>query len=160
MSEAHGSGREYESMRGEYLSLVASIEFDLTFLLAEHIDPRSFRDEFLQWFTQAPIPFVSKVGLFEAVIKDNTMLAQFGDVAGQLRSSQEFRNTLAHSFLQFGGAMTSRGKKIPIEQVTFEALKDKLDSLRHLENLIGAMVYSLLQGDIPPFSADDFADVP
>ena len=160
MSEIRDSGREYESMRGEYLSLMASIEFDLTFLLAEYIDVRNFRDEFLQWFTRAPIPFGSKVRLFEAMIKDNTMLIQFGDIASQLRSSNEFRNTLAHSFRQFNGTMTSRGERIPTERVTFGALKDRLDSLRRLENLIGAMVYDHLQGPPVPISADDFADWP
>ena len=147
-------------MRGEYLSLMASIEFDLTFLMAEYIDVRNFRDEFFQWFTRAPIPFASKVRLFETMIKNNTMLIPFGDIAGQLRSSNEFRNTLAHSFRQFDSTMTSRAQRIPTEQVTFGALKDKLDSLRRLESLIGGMLHDHLQGPPFPISADDFADWP
>ena len=147
-------------MRGEYLSLMASIEFNLTFLLAEYIEVRNYRDEFLQWFMRAPISFGSKLSLFGTIIKDNTMLIQFGDICGQLRRSNEFRNTLAHSFRQFDGTMTSRGERIPTERVTFRALKGRLDSLRRLENLIGRMVYDHLQGPPVPVSADDFADWP
>ena len=55
-------------MRGEYLSLMASIEFNLTFLLTEYIDVRNSRDQFLQWFTRAPIPFGSKVRLLPVPI--------------------------------------------------------------------------------------------
>ena len=160
MSEVHDSGREYESMRGEYLSRMASIEFNLTFLLVEYVDVRDFRDEFLQWFMRAPIPFGSKVRLFEVFIKDNTMLLQFGDIAGQLRSSYEFRNTLAHSFWQFDGMMTSKGQKVPTERVTLEALKDNLNSLRRLESLVAELLHAHLQGPPLPISADDFADVP
>ena len=160
MTEVQDDRQEYESMRGEYLSLMASIEFNLTFLLAEYVDVRNFRDEFFDWFMRAPISFGSKVRLFESITRDNTMLTQFGDIAGQLRSSNKFRNTLAHSFQQFDGAMTSRGEKIPIERVAFGALRDSLDSLRRLESLIGGMLHDHLQGPPFPISADDFADWP
>lgn len=151
--------REYERMRGEYLSLMASLEFDLTFLMVEYLKVENYREEFRQWFTHAPIPLGSKIRLFESMIGE-TLAHQFGDVATQLRKSQDFRNTLAHSFRQLDRTMTSRGREVPAERVTFEALRDELEKLRSLEDLIGGMLAAELQGPLPPISADDYADWP
>ncbi len=151
---------EYHQMRGEYLNLMASLEFDLTFLIVEYLEVGNCREDFSEWFTRAPIPFNWKVSLFEVMIKDNSMLEQFGNIPAQLREFYGFRNTLAHSFRQLDRTLTARGKEIPAEHVTFEALQQKLGELRSVENLIGGMVYDQLQGPLPPISADDFADWP
>ncbi len=147
-------------MRGEYLSLVASLEFNLTFLLCEYLRPEHHAEEFQRWFMVAPIPFAWKVKLFEEIERESTMLSQFGDIWGDLKDSYQFRNILAHSFRMLDSAMTSRGKELPDEQVAFPILKAKLEKVRQLENLIGGMLYSELQGPLPPVSADDFADWP
>jgi hypothetical protein len=160
MKDDKDKEREYQQMRGEYLSLMASVEFYLTFLMTEYLEVGNHREEFAGWLTRAPIPFGWKVSLFEKMIKDNTMLKQFGDICGQLRELYDFRNTVAHSFRQMDRTLTARGKEIPAETVTFEALQQKLEQLRSMENLIGGMVYDQLQGPIPPISADDFADWP
>ena len=160
MNEHQEPSREYQGMRGEYLSLMASLEFDLTFLLIEYLDVRNYHAEFSEWFTRAPIPFGWKISLFEKMIRDNTMFGQFGDISAQLRDFYDFRNTVAHSFRQLDRTLTARGKEIPAETVTFEALREKLQQLRRMENLIGSMVFSELQGPIEPISADDFADWP
>lgn len=151
---------EYERMRGEYLSLVASLEYQMTFLLSEYLAVGNHPGEFLDWFTHAPIPFWSKLNLFEVFIRDSSMLAQFGDVSADLRDSYEFRNTLAHSFRWFRGSMTARGKEIPDERVASEVLRQRLGRVRQLEQLVGAMLADHLQGPLPPISADDFADWP
>ena len=152
--------QEYESMRGEYLSLVASIEYNLTFLLAEVLDVNEYRDEFFDWFTHAPIPFNWKVSLFDNINKDSVMLAQFGDLAGELRDSYGFRNTLAHSFRTFGETRTSRGREIPSERVTFAVLKDRLERVRSLDNLFLNLLVNHIEGPPVPISADDYADWP
>ena len=54
MSQVHGQEQEYERMRGEYLSLVASLEYNLTFLLAEYLNVQRYHEEFHYWFTQVP----------------------------------------------------------------------------------------------------------
>ena len=63
MSRLDEQGQEYERMRGEYLSLVASLEYNLTFLLAEYLDVQSHPEEFHSWFAHVPIPFGAKVNL-------------------------------------------------------------------------------------------------
>ena len=151
--------REYERMRGEYLSLMASLEFNLTFLIVECLRVGNYRWEFHQWFTHAPIPLGSKIRLFDSMMGES-LRHQFGDVAPQLRKSQNFRNTLAHSFRQLDRTMTARGREVPAERVTFEALRDELEKLRILEDVIGGMLAAELQGPLPPISADDYADWP
>ena len=152
--------QEYERMRGEYLSLVASIEYNLTFFLAEVMDVNEYRNEFFDWFTHAPIPFNWKVSLFDSINKDPVILTQFGDLVDQLRESYGFRNTLAHSFRTFDQTLTARGRKIPNEQVTFAALKDRLERVRRLDNLFLNLLVDHLEGPPVPISADDYADWP
>ena len=151
---------EYERMRGEYLSLFASLEFNLTFLLSEFLDVQSHPDEFRKWFASAPLPFNSKVSLFEMLTRESIMLSQFGDLGAELRDSNGFRNILAHSFRWSNSTMTARDKEVPEEQVAFPVVREKLERLRHLENLIVNMLANKIQGPIQPFSADDFADWP
>ena len=160
MSELIGQEQEYERMRGEYLSLMASLEFNLTLLLSELLDVQSHRQEFEHWLSRAPIPFSWKVGLFESLTNDNGVMHQFGDLASQMRGLQDFRNTLAHSFRQSGRTLTARGKEIAAEQVTSEALQGKLIELQSVENLMLNMWADINQGPLPPTSADDFADWP
>ena len=160
MSKDTERDREYERMRGEYLSLVASLEFNLTFFLVEVLDVKNYHRQFYDWFTRAPIPFNWKVGLFDSISKDWAMLAQFGDVVGELRETYDFRNTLAHSFRTFRSTMTARGREIPSGKVTFAALKDRLERARHLDSLVLSMLVDHLEGPPIPISADDFADWP
>ena len=152
--------REYEGMRGEYLSLMASLEFDLTLVICEFLEVTHHRTAFEDWFIRAPVPFASKVQLFHMITRENTQLDQFGDIPAKLRDCHAFRNTLAHSFRQFGRTLTSRGREVPQEQVTFEALETNLGQLRDLEKLVSFMLGSLLEGPIVPISADDYADWP
>ena len=151
---------EYDRMRGEYLGLMASLEFNLTFLLMEWLEVNNHREEFRQWFIEAPIPFRAKLRLYEAVTKDSMMLDQFGDLPAQMRESYDFRNTLAHSFRQFERVTTSRGVEVPAERVSFEVLKDKLERLSGLENLVGSMLMSELEGLPERVFTDDYADWP
>ncbi len=160
MSDLSDQVQEYERMRGEYLSLVASLEFDLTLLLCEYIDPQHHGEEFQRWFIHVPISFGWKVKLFEALTRESTMLSQFGDVSTDLKDSYTFRNILAHSFRMLDTAMTARGERLPDEQVALPILRAKLEKVRRLENLIGDMLSSELQGPPQPISADDFADWP
>ncbi len=151
---------EYEQMRGEYLSLMASLELNLTFLLAECLDVRNHKEEFQRWFARAPLSLGSKLRLFESMTKNSVLPNQFVSAVVQIRDSNDFRNTLAHSFRQFGRTMTARGREIPAEYVTFQVLRGKLVNLRQLENLISNMLADAIQGPLPPISANDFADWP
>ena len=150
----------YQRMRGEYLSIMASLEYTMTFLLADYLEVNNYQNEFHKWFIEAPIPFKSKVTLFKKMLKGDPQIEQFGDIWKQLRDLQEFRNVLAHSFRQLDSTLTARGRTITAKHVSFETLREKLGKLRFLENLIGGMLYSELQGPLPPISADDFADWP
>ena len=160
MSNSSEQVREYERMRGEYLSLVASLEFNLTVLLCEYLDPQNDKEKFQRWFISVPIPFGWKVKLFKELTGESTMLSQYGDVWADLRDSYNFRNILAHSFRMSDSTMTARGETLSDEQIALPILKAKLDKVRQLENLIGAMLDSEMQGSLPPISADDFADWP
>jgi len=64
-------------MRGEYLSLMVSLELNLTLLLSELLNATNHLTEFQEWFTKAPIPFGWKADLFEPLIKGDTQLGQF-----------------------------------------------------------------------------------
>ena len=150
----------YQQMRGEYLSLMASLEYTMTFLLAEYLKVKNHRDEFHKWFLEAPIPFNYKVSLLKKMLKENPIMEQFGDIWTQLRESYEFRNILAHSFRQWNIILTARGKRIPARRVTFSTLQNKLEKLRSLENLIVNMLANEIEGTLSPISADDFADWP
>ena len=55
MNVADEQAREYDRMRGQYLGLVASLEMNLTFLLAEWLEVGNHRTEFHKWFMEAPI---------------------------------------------------------------------------------------------------------
>ena len=152
--------REHDRMRGEYLGLMASLELNLTWLLAEWLDVGSHREEFRVWFIEAPIPFRAKVRLYEAVTQNSLMDEQFGDLAKQMREYYDFRNTLAHSFRQFGGITTSRGVAVPAERISLVVLEDKLKKLSDLDNLVLNMLVSELEGPPERVFTDDYADWP
>ena len=69
MSTGDDQAREHDRMRGTYLGLVASREMNLTFLLAEWLEVGNHQEEFHDWFMEAPIPFRSKIRLYEALTK-------------------------------------------------------------------------------------------
>lgn len=151
---------EYNRMRGEYLGLMASLELNLTWLLAEWLDVENHREDFRRWFIEAPIPLRAKLRLYEAVTEDSLMIKQFGDIPGQIRKCYDFRNTLAHSFMQFGSVTTSRGVEVPVERVSLEAMKDKLERLTELDNLVLNLLASQLEGPPERVFTDDYADWP
>ena len=160
MSTGDEQAREHDRMRGAYLGLVASLEMNLTFLLAEWLEVGNHQEEFHDWFMEAPIPFRSKIRLYEALTKGGGLTGQFGDLAEQMRESYDFRNTLAHSFHGFGGVTTSRGKKLPDERVSFEVLEDKLERLARLDNLVFNLLATEIEGPPEQVFTDDYADWP
>ena len=151
---------EYNRLRGEYLGLMASLELNLTWLLAEWLDVGRHHEEFRRWFIEAPIPLRAKLRLYEGLTKDSLMTEQFGDLSGQIRECYDFRNTLAHSFVQFGGVTTSRGVEVPAERVSLEALEDKLRRLSELDSLVLGLLVSRLEGPPERVFTDDYADWP
>ncbi len=152
--------REFDRMRGEYLGLMASIELNLTLLIAEWLEVESHREEFQRWFVEAPIPFRSKVRLYEAMTSDSSQLDQLGDLPQQMRESYDFRNTLAHSFRQFGGFRTSRGVEVPTESISLDVLETKLQQLARLDNLVINLLGWAIEGPPQPVFTDDYADWP
>lgn len=160
MNKGYEHDGEYNRMRGEYLGLMASLEFNLTFLLVEWLDVENHREDFRKWFIEAPIPFRAKVVLYESVTKNNTMLDQFGDIPAQMREFYSFRNTLAHSFRQSGNIATSKGMEVSGEQASLEVLQDKLERLAVLDNLILNLLGCAIEGPPVPVFTDDFADWP
>ena len=78
-------GREYNRIRGSYLGLVASLEMNLTFLLAEWLEVGRHGEDFHDRFMEAPIPFRSKIRLYEALTKSGWLTDQFGNLADQMR---------------------------------------------------------------------------
>ena len=152
--------REYNRMRGEYLGLVASLELNLTWLLAEWLDVGSHREEFRRWFIEAPVPFRAKVRLFEDITVNSLMVEQFGDLGKKMRESYDFRNTLAHSFWQLDRLTTSRGIEVPAERVSVAVLEDRLQKLAELENLVLNLLVSELEGPPERVFTDDYADWP
>ncbi len=153
-------GQEYERMRGEYLSLMASTEYELTILITELLEVTNHREEFVNWFVKTPISFNCKADLFVELVKEDPQLNQFRTLILSLRSLNNFRNTLAHSFSSFDSVMSSRGEKIPSTKVSFNTLKSRLGQLRKTEDLIKYIITCIIEGALPPISADDFADSP
>ena len=152
--------REYDRMRGLYLGLVASLEMNLTFLLAEWLEVGRHREEFHDWFMEAPIPFRSKIRLYEALTKSGWLTDQFENLADQMREFYAFRNMLAHSFHQLGSVTTSRGKRVSEEEVSFEVLEGNLERLARLDNLILNLLANEIEGPPEQVFTDDFADWP
>lgn len=150
--------QKFDRMRGEYLGLVASLELNMTLLLVEWLDVGSRREEFQSWFVEAPIPFRSKVRLYEAMTEGNSQLDQLGDLPLQMRESYDFRNTLAHSFRDFRGFTTSKGVEVPNERISLEILEDKLKQLARLDNLIRHLLGWAMEGPPQPVFTDDYAD--
>ena len=151
---------EYDRMRGQCLGLVASLEMNLTFLLAEWLEVGNHHTEFHNWFMEVPIPFRSKVRLYEALTESGSLTDQFGDLAEEMREFYSFRNTLAHSFHGFGGVTTSRGQKVPEDRVSFEVLRDKLERLARLDNLVLNLLADVIEGPPQRVFTDDYADWP
>ena len=133
---------------------------NLTCLLTESLDVGSHREEFRRWFIEVPIPLRAKLRLYEAVTENSLMMDQFGDLPGRVRECYEFRNTLAHSFVQFGGVTTSRGIEVPAERVSLAALEGKLKDLSELDNLVLNLLVSELEGSPERVFTDDYADWP
>jgi hypothetical protein len=156
------NNKEYQQMKGEYLSRMASLEHLLTEFIIELLEIQKFQDDFRKWFVEASISFSYKVTLLEMMLKEDTIIeTNFPSLWSDLKNTQKLRNTLAHSYTGFlGDTMTARGKKIPEKQVSSSSLQHKLEYLRNLETTILNFYADLIQGDIPPISADDFADGP
>lgn len=151
---------EYNRMRGEYLGLMASLELNLTWLLTEWLDVGNHREEFRRWFIEAPIPLRAKLRLYEAVTENSMMTEQFGELPGQVRECYDFRNTLAHSFVQFNGVTTSRGIEVPEERVSLDALESSLKRLSELDSLVLNLLISQWEGTPERVFTDDYADWP
>ena len=80
-----------------------------------------------------------------------------------MRELNDFRNTLAHSFLRFDQTITARGKEIPQQQVSLKTLSSKLKMLQRIEYHIHGRWFTMagpMDGGLGPISADDFADWP
>ena len=155
--------QQYQQMRGEYLSLMASLEYYLTLLIHDELGFTNYHEAFYKWFIEAPIPFTSKISLFEQMYKDNPILKKYRGLGKRMRELQDFRNTLAHSFIRFNQTLTARGKEIPQQQVSLASLSSKLKRLRRVEYHINGLWFSMTgppDGGLGPISADDFADWP
>ncbi len=152
---------QYIQMKGEYIGLMASLEYSLTSLIIEYLGVKNHREEFSKWFVEAPIPFNYKVNLLKRTECDNPLLeTNLPNFWKDFSELQGFRNIVAHSFGSIGRMTTARGKIIPEEQVTFEALSGKLEKLRILENQVLNLLVTEYEGIISPISADDFVDGP
>ena len=158
MNEIEEHKREFDRMRGEYLGLMASIELNLTFLLAEWLDIGRHRQEFQEWFVAASVPFRSKVRLYGSLTRGE--VGQFSDLPERMREAYDFRNTLAHSFRDFGGVRTSKGFQVPDETISTEALERKLQELKRLENLVKSLWGWAIEGPPQRVFTDDYADWP
>ncbi|MFC1947242.1 hypothetical protein ACFLXY_04895 [Chloroflexota bacterium] len=153
--------QEYQQMRGEYLSRMASLEFLLTQYLLELLEVQNYHDEFDKWFIETPIPLNNKVSLLKEMMKENTMIeTNFPYLWKDFKDLQNLRTTLAHSFSGHFGIQTARGKKISEKKISHKALSQSIERLRKLENIILNLYVDLIEGFIPPISADDFADGP
>jgi len=151
--------QQYHQMKGEFIGLMASVENALSLLLVGYLNVSSYYDEFSQWFIEAPIPFNWKVDLLKKMEGNNVLIeTNFPNFWKDLDELQKFRNILAHSFGSVDNMLTSRGKSIPTEDVTFEALSDKLARLKELEDSVQYMYVNEIQGTIPVASSDDFED--
>ncbi len=95
--------------------------------------------------------------------KDDPKLKKYGGVGKRIRELQNFRNTLAHSFIRLDQAFTARGKEIPQQQVSVKTLAGKLKVLWRIEQYINELWFSMvgpMDGGLGLISADDFADWP
>lgn len=160
MTETEKADQDFERLKGEYLSLMASTEYLLTSLIGEMLDVRHHPDLFKRWLVRTSIPFDSKADLFVSLVEDNTQLDQFRTLVTSLRSLNKFRNHLAHSFPGFSGSMTARGRLIPSDKISLNTLKSRLGQLSDANSLILNMLADFEEGGHLPISADDIADQP
>jgi hypothetical protein len=151
----------FNKFRGEYLGRMASLEYGLSNFVTECLEIGNGREEFKNWLIEAPISFRYRVQLLESLLKDNVIIkTNFPNLWQNLAESQAYRNLLAHSFEGFKGFQTAKGKPISEDDFQLGTLKENIEKLKILENTIISMYVDLMQGDIPPFSSDDFADWP
>jgi hypothetical protein len=151
----------FNQLRGEYLGRMASLEYSVSGFLTECLEIGNHREEFRNWFIEAPIPFRYKAQLLESILKDNYLItAYLPNLWKNLLELQNYRNILAHSFEGFGGFQTAKGKTISDENFELGLLKENLEKLKTTENAVVNIYADLVQGYIPPFSSDDFADWP
>lgn len=151
---------EKSLLKGEYLSLMASIDYHLALVITEYLGIENHSQVFEDWLLNVPISFGCKVDLFEAVIKEDTQLNQFRSLLNGLRSLWGYRNLLVHSFGNHLGLRTSRGEDVPTNKITTAVLKSRIGQARKIEDLLTYTLACFQQGTPPPCSSDDFADAP
>ena len=141
---------DFNRLKGEYLNLDASIEYQMSMLISEWLQPESHGQTFEQWITQANIPFSSKVDLLENLVKPSVdSFTDLGTLASRIREVHKFRNTVAHCFPDFMGYRSSKGHDIPMEKVSIERLRGMTEEALDINNLL-----LNIWGDIaspPPF---------
>ena len=153
--------QQYNQMRGEYIGRMASLEYSLTQFIVEILSVGSKQEEFEKWLVEAPVPFSYKTSLLKRLLKNDVIIkTNWPNIWKDLQDLQKFRNILAHTFVGFQGYQTSRGKRVPEERVTLEILRYNLMRLKELENTINYMYVCIIEGPMPPISADDYADWP
>jgi hypothetical protein len=135
--------KQYQQMRGEYLSLMASPEYSVTLLIHDELGFTNYHEAFSEWFIEAPIPFTSKISLLERMYKGKPLLKKYGGLGDRIRELHDFRNTLAHSFIQFDQTLIPKGKAIPQQRVSFETFVSKLKMLQRIEMYIHGLWFSM-----------------
>ena len=151
---------EFDQMRGGYLSLLASMEYHINMLLVELLEPKHGSLKLLDWLTAANISFRSKINLLQSLIPPDSVPKPIDKLCVELIALQDYRNILAHSFQQGTATITARGRQISDSVVSLEAIENKVLAAEKALQLIFALWNDLNIGEIPPFSADDFADWP
>ncbi|MFC1995764.1 hypothetical protein ACFLVM_02700 [Chloroflexota bacterium] len=68
--------QQYQQMRGEYIGLMASLEYTLSHFIVELLGIGSWsrREEFEKWFVEAPIPFSYKSSLLQRLLKNDVII--------------------------------------------------------------------------------------
>ena len=153
--------REYHQLRGEYLSVAASLEYSLAWLIAYYLELGE-HEKFRRWFNETTISFRSRVELFDTLITldDGWRDPNIADLPRRMLEVHRVRNLIGHSFRMGLGSMTARGRDLPEELENIEHIKELLEEAKKVENLIGDLLDYCMIGPIGPISADDYADWP
>jgi hypothetical protein len=148
---------QFELMKGQYISEIAALEYEITDFIKCLLKEKEYPEEFIKWFSKTDLNLCDKTDLLAAIIKEDSSIKRFRKLLRFLRTHKCFRNLLAHSFSDFEKIKTSRGKIIPEDIMSYDLLKRNLGQLQHIRLYLDNIRYP--NPDIGfPISSDDFAD--
>ncbi len=150
--------RDYEPMRGEFLSLIDFANYQLSVLSVESLGLTRHSQEFQDWLVSASVSLPLKIDLLNTIYREHPQLRAFRKVLSSLQSLWQFVAVLnapseASRRTSRAPAGDASAARVPLEE-----LKARLAELREIEDVLVYWLACVKRGTPPSISADDFVD--